>query len=146
MVLYTIGYQGLDVPEFIKILQSHQISHIYDVRENPLSRKKGFSKNQLALALTENGIAYEHFRALGTPRELRQEFRKNNDWGWLSAHYLEYLQSRSEEIDRLVSLASDHRCCLMCFEADHKDCHRSLIAEYLQANIAPSIQVRHLSV
>jgi len=41
---YTIGYQSKSIDDLISQLKSHDISTLVDVREIPISRKKGFSK------------------------------------------------------------------------------------------------------
>ncbi len=44
----TIGYEGSTIEDFVAALRHASINVLIDVRELPLSRKKGFSKNQLA--------------------------------------------------------------------------------------------------
>jgi uncharacterized protein (DUF488 family) len=43
--LYTFGYEGLDIETFMARVQQTEMRSIVDVRELPLSRKKGFSKS-----------------------------------------------------------------------------------------------------
>ena len=47
MNLYTAGYEGLTIDAFIARLKQAGIDRVLDVREYPLSRKKGFSKKCL---------------------------------------------------------------------------------------------------
>ena len=54
MEIYTIGYEGLNQKEFLAWLQHYKINVIADVRQLPLSRKKGFSKNSLNESLAKN--------------------------------------------------------------------------------------------
>ena len=54
--LYTVGYEGAVLGDFIATLKAFGIKQIIDVRDLPLSRKRGFSKNALASALAEAGI------------------------------------------------------------------------------------------
>ena len=42
--LFTLGYEGLTIKPFIARLQTAQMKTVVDVRELPLSRKKGFFK------------------------------------------------------------------------------------------------------
>lgn len=42
MNLYTAGYEGLSINAFIARLKQAGIDKVLDVREYPLSRKKGF--------------------------------------------------------------------------------------------------------
>src|SRR5690606_3603293 len=45
--LFTVGYEGLSIDEYLNKLIKHNVSVLIDVRNNPLSRKYGFSKTQL---------------------------------------------------------------------------------------------------
>lgn len=47
--LFTFGYEGLDIDAFVDRALAAGVRTIVDVRELPLSRKKGFSKNPLPL-------------------------------------------------------------------------------------------------
>ncbi|MDP2877672.1 MAG: DUF488 domain-containing protein, partial [Holophaga sp.] len=53
--LCTFGYEGLTIEAFIARLKESGVRTIIDVRELPLSRKKGFSKKAFAEALHGNG-------------------------------------------------------------------------------------------
>ena len=56
MQLFTIGYEGINQTQFISWLSNHKINVVADVRNLPLSRKKGFSKTALSALLEENNI------------------------------------------------------------------------------------------
>ena len=71
----TIGYEGGTVAAFIRTLKQAQVELVLDIRAAPVSRKKGFSKNQLAAHLSEAGIGYRHLRGLGTPKRGRDAAR-----------------------------------------------------------------------
>jgi len=75
MRIFTIGYEGATVAEFVSALQKAQVERVIDVRALPLSRRPGFSKSSLRAALEEAGIEYLHFKALGTPAEGRAAAR-----------------------------------------------------------------------
>ncbi len=78
--LYTIGYTGFGISEFVDTLLEHEIECLIDIREIPLSRKKGFSKTALTENLESVGIKYSHFRSLGSPRIDRHELRETGDF------------------------------------------------------------------
>jgi uncharacterized protein (DUF488 family) len=128
-VIYTIGYEGLTTGEFTDILQAHAIDVLIDVRELPLSRKKGFSKNLLSKLVTVLDIQYTHMRELGAPREIRHNLRETGDWLTYCKAYISVLQEQGQALEKIASLAKSLRVCLMCFEEDYKVCHRSLITE-----------------
>ncbi len=50
------------------------VQRVIDVRFRPQSRRPGMSKTRLGDMLGDQGIAYEHRKALGTPPDLRHDF------------------------------------------------------------------------
>ena len=56
MELYTVGYEGRTLPQFVRLLREHGITRLVDVRERPASRKPGFSALPLLDALRKVGI------------------------------------------------------------------------------------------
>jgi uncharacterized protein (DUF488 family) len=142
MPLYTLGYEKREPTEFLVILKENNIEILADIRINPISRKKGFSKNQLTQALNENGIEYVHVRELGTPQEIRDRLRADGDFERFLREYEAYLKTQSEALRRLAELASARRTCIMCFERDYKQCHRQVVAEYLTRRF--KLDVTHL--
>jgi hypothetical protein len=49
-------------------LRGAGVERLIDVRKLPLSRRRGFSKTALGLALRESGIEHIHVKALGNPK------------------------------------------------------------------------------
>src|SRR5437764_12808379 len=72
---YTIGYEKFRVQDFIAALHLARVEMLIDVRDVPLSRKRGFSKTALAAVLEKNGIAYAHLKGLGDPKPGREAAR-----------------------------------------------------------------------
>lgn len=142
-MLYTIGYEGLKAEHFVQELKRRGINVLVDVREMPLSRKKGFSKTALSALLEAEGIQYRHLKALGAPREVRYRLKATGDWAEYCTGYLAHLSSCSEVLSELAGMSSDS-VCLMCFEANYRECHRSLITERLTA-LGHVAEVVHLS-
>jgi len=146
MVLSTLGYQGVDIDNFIDFLIQNKIEVLIDVRKNPISRKKGFSKKSLSEKVTKEGIEYVHFPELGSKKDLRNEYKQTNDWNKFSIEYLNYLNSKNFEIQELEKIILKNSCCLMCFEADYNFCHRSLISNHIENELADLIEIRHLTM
>jgi uncharacterized protein (DUF488 family) len=140
--LYTVGYEGLSLPEFLDRLAQAGVSRLVDVRELPLSRRRGFSKTKLAEALGELGIEYVHARPLGNPKPNRERYWAGDVEGGAEV-YRRHLHNGS--YPALVELADDlddEPTCLMCFERDHHHCHRAVIVESL-ADLRPDVPVEH---
>lgn len=143
MELFTIGYEGRSLPQFIDLLMENDIRRLVDVRERPQSRKKGFSALALFEALRKTGITYEGDRALGNPPEIR-DLWKNGRLGEGKTKYRNKLRNgTAPRVRFLVDLARIDRVCILCFEEDSDLCHRSVIAEEA-ARLEPSLTIRHL--
>lgn len=143
MTIYTAGYEGLAIDAFIARLKQAQIDKVLDVREYPLSRKKGFSKKAFAECLGAAGISYEHNPALGCPKPIRNRYKQDGDWFAYSRAFRTYIRTQDTVLNELVSNAAKQRICMVCYEADAKFCHRSLIAEAAQ-ELDHSLQAKHL--
>jgi uncharacterized protein (DUF488 family) len=128
----TIGYEGATIEQFAAALRHASVELVIDVREIPLSRKRGFSKNQLAEILWSQGIEYVHLRGLGDPKEGRQAARAGN-YALFEKIFRKHMRSHVANMDlkTAAGLVRDYRACLMCFEADYEKCHRSIVADHL---------------
>jgi uncharacterized protein (DUF488 family) len=132
--LFTIGYEGRTLNEFIEVLQKNSISILCDVRKNPVSRKKGFSKNQLREAVAAKHIEYKHFPELGIATELRKDTNITTEK--LFAIYREEILRTTAAINALKDLIEllkkESAIAITCYELDHNDCHRSHLAMAIQ--------------
>lgn len=137
----TIGYEGLKLDDFLEKLKENNVSVLVDVRQNPISRKSGFSKSHLEMLLQQNNINYIHFQRLGTPWELRNRFKKDGDYEAFFEEYKEYLMNQKNWLDYLRGLIDKTTCCLMCFEKDHQECHRQIISSTIEEMSAGSLEV-----
>ncbi|MCF5052025.1 DUF488 family protein [Pseudomonas syringae] len=143
MNLYTAGYEGLSIDAFIARLKQAGIDKVLDVREYPLSRKKGFSKNAFAQCLAAEGIAYEHSRPLGCPKPIRKQYKEDGNWAAYAREFRVYIRTQASVLSELVSSAVEQRVCMVCYEADASFCHRSLIAEAAE-EVDRSLETQHL--
>lgn len=142
--LLTVGYEGRDLATFLDQLEDAGVARLVDVRELPLSRRKGFSKTALGDALADRGIEYVHVRPLGNPKPNRERYWAGDVEGG-AAVYRAHLRDENP-YSALVELADtlgDATVCLMCFEADHERCHRDVIVDSL-SELCPDLQVHHL--
>lgn len=129
MRIYTIGYEGLDLSDFLALLERHGVETVVDLRELPLSRKKGFSRQALRHELQLSGFGYVHMAALGCPRPIRDAYRWDRDWARYTRGFLQYLATQRAAVTELAGLAQVTSCALLCFEADYNHCHRSMVAD-----------------
>lgn len=143
MSILTIGYEGLDIENFLTLLRRGNVETVVDIRELPLSRKRGFSKNGLREVLSANGFAYRHISQLGCPKPIRDQYRQDRDWHRYTKDFKGYLNGQGEIIAELSEMAEASHCALLCFEADYRMCHRSIVAAAVEQ--ASGTQVQHLS-
>jgi uncharacterized protein (DUF488 family) len=132
--VFTIGYEGADVDRFLTTLKDAGVATLADVRAVALSRKRGFSKSALRDALSNQGIGYEHFIKLGTPKEGRQAARAG-DGDLMRRIYCDEVLATEEAqaaFRDLEALAASQPICLLCFERDPANCHRRILAQRLE--------------
>lgn len=143
--LFTIGYEKAELADFIATLKLCNIEQLLDVRELPQSRKRGFSKNILAAALEAEGIAYLHFKQLGDPKHGREAARQGNYMQFeeiFQAHM--DLEASKVALVSLAECASKKTSVLLCYERDHRFCHRKILADKL--NVHYSFLIAHRGV
>ncbi len=145
MELFTIGYEGRTIERVLETLSEAGIEMLIDVRQLPLSRKSGFSKNALAANVQNSGMSYVHISALGCPKVIRDAYRSDHDWEKYTRDFLAYLSTQDAAIAALEEHVSDYRCCLLCFEADPLRCHRTYVAERVRAAIGSELSIVHLA-
>lgn len=132
--LFTIGYEQTPAKAVLDELEQAGVKLLVDVRAVAASRRPGFSKNQLAAGLDERGISYLHLRGLGTPKDGRDAARSGrfDALHKIYARHLKTPQAR-EELDELSALVKKSApVCILCYERDHRECHRQWIAEIIE--------------
>jgi uncharacterized protein (DUF488 family) len=132
--LFTIGYEQTPPQSVLDELEQAGVKLLVDVRAVASSRRPGFSKSQLAAGLDERGIGYVHLRGLGTPKEGRLAARAG-DYDTLEKIFAKHLKTTQakEELDELSALVkTSGPVCILCYERDHRHCHRRWIAEIIE--------------
>jgi len=128
----SLGYEGRDLEAFLDVLVEHDVDDLIDVRENAISRKRGFSKSALAEGCRQRGVAYRHERTLGNPRSNRDGYRTGDPESRVA--YRSHLdQGGQEALERASLLLTNRTVGLMCFEADPHQCHRTMVVDALRA-------------
>ena len=136
--IYTIGYEGKTIDQFIKILKDNEIDTVIDIRASVKSEKKpDFNGDILKRSLKQNKIDYEHYQNLGVHFVVQQPYKL----GYIDVECLEnwYRWNIDENInfvEFVESLKNKGKCALMCMErfATPQDkqkihCHRYILSE-----------------
>lgn len=133
-LVFTIGHSTHPLEDFVGLLKAHQVQHVLDVRTIPRSRHNPqFNLDALPASLRLAHIGYTHMPGLGGLRHTHAD-SPNGAWRNTSFRgYADYMQTPefSENVEKVVQLALQERCVLMCAEAVPWRCHRSLIADAL---------------
>lgn len=146
IVLFTIGYEGISLEEYLVRLVKNDVKVLVDVRRNPLSMKYGFSKSQLKRYCESLGIVYVHMPEVGIQSEYRQDLNSQSDYDKLFAYYRKQNLAKTTEtqIAILDLLKRNRRIALTCFEANICQCHRKYLAEAIQALPGFQYTVQHI--
>ena len=136
--VFTIGYSGFQINDFIKTLKNNGISLVIDVRSLPYSHYHAdYNKENLSKILPDNGIYYRNYiLEFGA----RQENR-----GYYPNGYLDFdMFSKSEVfltgIEKLKkSMEQDYTFALMCSEKDPLMCHRTILVSRVFYNFGYNI-------
>lgn len=146
IVLFTIGYEGISLEEYLNRLIRNDIKLLVDVRCNPLSMKYGFSKRQLERYCNSLGIEYIHFPEVGIESEQRQALNTQNDYDQLFAVYRKNTlpKTMDTQLKILNLLKINKRIALTCFESNICQCHRKYLAESIERLPDFKYQVKHI--
>lgn len=145
IILYTIGYEGISLEEYLNRLIKNGVKVLVDVRKNPLSMKYGFSKTLLKRFCENLGINYLHFPEVGIDSSKRQTLNNQDDYDTLFDGYKENLVGMLPTQNKILSLLLENkRIALTCFEADICQCHRKHLAEAIQTLPNFTYQTKHI--
>lgn len=145
-ILFTIGYEGVSLEEYLLKLLINDVKLLIDVRRNPLSMKFGFSKSLLKRYCNALDIEYLHFPEVGIQSVERQELNTQADYDKLFESYkMCSLPDTIETQDKIFELLkSNKRLALTCFEANICQCHRKHLAEAIAKKTNFMFEVKHI--
>ena len=145
-ILFTIGYEGISLEEYLVRLLKNDVKILVDVRNNPLSMKYGFSKTLLKRYCESLGMKYIHIPEVGIQSYQRQELNTQADYDKLfkvyRSHNLTKTKKAQTEIFNL--LKENKRVALTCFEANICQCHRKPLVEAIESLPGFKYKVEHI--
>ena len=146
IILFTIGYEGVSLEEYLNKLIVNNIHVLCDVRKNAFSMKYGFSKSQLQNACAGVGIEYIHMPEVGIDSDQRLELKTQADYDKLFVYYkATVLKKETDKQKYILSLLqSKRRIALTCFEADICQCHRKHLAESISQIEGFTYELKHI--
>lgn len=141
---FTIGFTQKKAEIFFSILKKNNIKKIIDVRLNNVSQLAAFAKrDDLIFFLKElNNCQYVHMPNLAPTKEILDAYKsKKINWATYEKKYNALLSDRAIQTE--INLEDLHMSCFLCSEPTSENCHRRLLAEYLQKQFE-NIQIQHL--
>jgi uncharacterized protein (DUF488 family) len=140
--IYTAGYEGKAVDEFLNLLMRSGIRRLIDVRYNPISRRYGFHKSTLNRLCNFLDIDYQHLPGLGIPGSARLDLDSSDSYVALFKEYRCGLLDRSQDLQKAMSLLESEPSVLVCMEANPQYCHRNVLAQHLRDMM--KLPIKHL--
>ena len=146
MKLYTIGFTQKSAREFFNKIKNNNIDLLIDIRLNNISQLAGFAKGKdLEYFLKEIcNCEYVHDDVFAPTKELLDNYRANKvSWNEYENVFAKIMASRQIE-ERFKKLYKNYEnVCLLCTEPTAEQCHRRLVAEYLQKH-CENIEIIHI--
>jgi len=143
LAVYTAGYEGQQVDEFLDMLMRKGIQRLLDVRNNPVSRRYGFHKTTLNRLCGFVDIEYVHRPELGIPPVLRQHLKTQADYESLFAKYeAVVLVDQAAMVEEVSQLVRTKPTVFVCMESDPQMCHRTRLANAVSEK--SDLPVHHL--
>ena len=144
MRIWTVGHSTRTIAGLVEILSAVPIERVVDVRTVPRSRRNPqFDRDALAWELQQAGIDYRHAKELGglrkpLPDSINQALHHEGLRG-----YADHMQTATfyDGLQRLIAEAGSSATAVLCAEASPWHCHRSLLADSLDAR---GMRVFHL--
>lgn len=126
-IIYTIGYTGFSVDEFVELLKQKRINVVIDVRSTPYSeRYSEYNKDNIEKVLKENSIYYRNYISEFGARQESPEF-------YTSDGYLDFeLFSKSKQfhvgVNKICnSIDKGYNIVILCAEKNPIQCHRTIL-------------------
>jgi hypothetical protein len=142
----SIGYERhKDHREFAECLSAAGVERLIDVRDLPISRRRGYAKTALSEALADVGVEYVHAKPLGNPKPFRDLYKSGRVEEGRERYREHLLGAHVSDLWALVRLLREKRSALMCVEHDPAICHRTVIVEALVDELDLTLDVAEIA-
>ena len=130
-VVYTIGYSGFKLDEFIEKIKEYKIDVIIDVRSSPYSQYfKEYNKENICKVLNELEGKKIYYRNYSLEFGARQLDLEGNYYpkGYLDFEKFSQSENFLSGVKKLEdSMKQNYTVVLMCAEKDPFTCHRTIL-------------------
>jgi uncharacterized protein (DUF488 family) len=142
--LFTIGFTKKSAEQFFTRIKNAGVKRVLDIRLKRDSQLAGFAKERdLRYFLpTICSIDYKIVPELAPTDALLTAYKKEGaKWDFYEREFNRLLEQRRVE-EKLDKSMFDFGC-LLCSESTAEQCHRRLVAEYLQRRWG-DVEIKHL--
>ena len=124
--IFTIGYAGFRVDEFVDALDYHGVSAVIDVRSVPFSSyHPEYNAPVICGVLADRKICYRDFsREFGARQQDRKFYAKD---GYMDFEKFAESEQFNEGVQKIRDGMSNYVFALMCAEKDPINCHRAIL-------------------
>jgi len=143
--LFTIGFTQKKAEQFFETLMKAGVKRVIDTRLNNVSQLAGFAKKPDLQYFLQKicGIEYIHILDLAPTKDILDAYKKKEiTWDSYEQKFNHLITQR--QIEKKLSIDIIDKSCLLCSELKPHNCHRRLVAEYLQINLEKNIKIHHL--
>jgi len=146
--LYTIGGYGHTESSFMRAIEENGIQAFIDIRHRRGMRGSAYAflnAKKLQSNLESIGVTYIHLKSLAPTNEIRtlqkdadsvtnetKRGRAKLSEEFIQA-YTDVVLGHTSQHQVLEKLEEFDKVCLFCVEKGHEACHRSIVAEWLEA-------------
>ncbi len=139
MRLYTIGHSNHSIEQFLRLLSSHSITCVCDVRSNPYSRyAPQFNRETFEQSLKSVNVRYAF---MGDQLGGRSRTPSHYVGGRVQYNAVAASASFQDGLGRLRHEAAVQKVCLMCTEKDPMNCHRAIL---VSRHLRDEMEILHI--
>ena len=143
--IFTIGFTGSSAEHFFDRLKSAGVKKVVDTRLWASSQLAGFAKKKDMPYFTRQlvGADYEYREDLAPTADILRSFKDNRiSWEDYEVQYTNLINYRN--LANMLSPDEVDKACFLCACKTEHNCHRRLLAEYLQREWDADIKIIHL--
>lgn len=145
MRIYTIGFTGSSAEHFFERLKHAGVKKVIDTRLWAGSQLAGFAKKKdLPYFVKElAGVDYEYHEDLAPTADILKAYKDGRiSWDDYEVQYIDLINHRN--LANVLSPDEVNEACFLCACKTEHNCHRRLLAEYLQREWDQPVEIVHL--
>ncbi len=143
--IFTIGFTGSSAEHFFERLKRAGVKKVIDTRLWAGSQLSGFAKKKdLPYFLRELAEAdYEYRQELAPSEDILKAYKDGRiNWDDYEVQYVQLIDHRN--IANILRPEEVSEACFLCACKTEHNCHRRLLAEYLEREWDTPVEIVHL--